>query len=245
LPRLYFTKAALETRIGRLYIRYKGKHLVGPNPLHPQRGFMSIKANVYDFFAYTIPGGFILLTTLYALTIFGVLQIDFFSLAPSTAQIIIIIGLSYILGLLLEPIARLWYRLFKPKGYAELALIEFKKSHPLIHVNFEASDWNILFAYLKRQNLDIASDIERVNASSVMLRNISFGFMVLAVAELVNFYMLFLPLHLFFSIVLLVFSIIAGKESDKFAQWFFLAIFENIASQALQISDLVKCAQEA
>jgi len=206
---------------------------------------MSIKANVYDFFAYTIPGGFILFTTLYALNILGVLQIDFLSLAPSTLQIIVIIGLSYIIGLLFEPIGRLWSRLFKPKGYAELALIEFKNFHPLIHVNFEASDWTILFAYLKRQNLDVASDIERVNASSIMLRNISFGFAVLAVAETVNFSMTLLFLHLFFGVVSVVFSIIAGKESDKFAQWFFLAIFENIASQALQISDLVKSAKKS
>jgi len=204
---------------------------------------MSIKANVYDFFAYTIPGGFILLTTLYVLNIFGVLQIDFLSLAPSTAQIIVIIGLSYIIGLLFEPIGRLWSRLFKPKGYAESALIEFKKIHPSIRVNFEAADWNILFAYLKRQNLDVASDIERVNASNIMLRNISFGFIVLAIAEIINFFMALLPLHLFFGIVSVIFSIIAGKESDKFAQWFFLSIFENITSQALQISDLVKSAK--
>ena len=133
--------------------------------------------------------------------------------------------------------------MFRPKGCPELALEAFKKLHPLLHVNFEASDWNILFAYIKRQNLDIASDIERVNASSIMLRNISVGFIILAFAEIVNFSMKLLPLHLFLGIVSIAFSVVAGRESDKFAQWFFHAIFENIASQALQISDLVKFAQ--
>ena len=103
----------------------------------------------------------------------------------------------------------------------------------------------ILFAYLKRQNLDIASDIERVNASNIMLRNISLGFIVLAVTEIVNFSMTLLPLHLIIGIVSVTFSVIAGKESDKFAQWFFLAIFENVASQALQISDLAKFEKES
>ena len=56
---------------------------------------MNIKANVYDFLAYTVPGGFILLTTLYALNVFGVLQIDFLSLDPSATQIIVIIGLAF------------------------------------------------------------------------------------------------------------------------------------------------------
>jgi len=112
-------------------------------------------------------------------------------------------------------------------------------------VNFEATDWTILFATIKRQNLDIASDIERVNASSVMLRNLSFGFIVLAVVEIVYFSMSLLALHLLAGILLVVFSVIAGKESDKFAQCFFLAIFENITSQALQPSALVKSIQES
>lgn len=203
---------------------------------------MNVKANVYDFFAYTIPGGFILLAGLYAMNAFGILKIDFLALAPTTLQSIVMLGAAYIMGLLFEPIGRWWSRLFKPKGNAELALVEFKKFHPSFHIDFEAADWTILFAFLKRQNLEVASDIERVNASSIMLRNISFGFMLLAVAEITYFAKLLLPLHLFFGIAAIVLSIISGKESDKFAQWFFLAIFENITSQTLVLSDLVKSA---
>ena len=201
---------------------------------------MSIKVNAYDFFAYTIPGGLILFTILYALNIFGVIQIDFLTIVSSVGQSLIVIAASYIAGLLIEPIGKLWYRLFRPKGFPDVALVEFKKIHPSIRVNFKAEDWIILFAYIKHQNIEIASDIERVNASSVMMRNISLGFMILAVVEIVNFSLVLVPLHLVFGVVLVIFSIIAGKESDKFAQWYYFAIFETITSQTLQISDLVK-----
>jgi len=206
---------------------------------------MNIKASVYDLLAYIIPGGFLLLTTLYALNIFGVLRIDILSLAPTTAQLVVVIGFSYIIGWLFRPIGRYWSRLFKPKRDAESALIEFKKIHPSTHVNFEAADSNILFAHIKRQNKDIASDIEGLNASSLMLRHISVGLIILAVVEIANFSVTLSPQHLFFGLVSVVFSILAGKESNQFAQWYFHAIFENIVAQALQLPDPVESVKES
>ena len=73
---------------------------------------MNIKVSVYDFFAYTISGGLILFTAVYALDIFGVLQIDLLSLTPSAGQSAILIAVAYIIGLLFEPIGKLWHRLF-------------------------------------------------------------------------------------------------------------------------------------
>ena len=205
---------------------------------------MNIKASVYDLLAYIIPGGFIVLITLYALNVFGVLRIDILSLTPSAAQLVVVIGFSYLIGWLFRPIGRYWSRWFKPKHDAESALIEFKNSHPLTHVNFEAADWNILFAYIKHQNKDIASDIEGLNASSLMLRHISVGLIILAIVEIANFSITLASRHLFLGLVSVVFSILAVRESNQFAQWFFHAIFENIVAQALQIPDPLKSAKE-
>lgn len=205
---------------------------------------MNIKISVYDFFAYTIPGGLILFTTAYALIVFGIVPFDFLLLSPSLAQITVIISLAYVVGLLFDPISKFWHRLFKPKNHYEIVFEEFKKLHPLMNINFTGRDWTILLTYIKRQNLDIASEIERVNASSIMLRSVSFGLIVLAVIEIVKFSLVLAPLHLIISIFLIIFSIIAGKESVKYAQWFYLEIFENIASNTLQISELVTKKQE-
>jgi hypothetical protein len=205
---------------------------------------MNVKISVYDFFAYAIPGGLILFIIAYALIIFGLIPFDVLLLSPSLAQITVIIGLAYVIGLLFEPIGKFWYRLFRPKNYLDVALTEFKELHPLVDVNFEAIDWTILFALIKRQNLDVAADMERVNATNIMLRNISFGLITLAIIEFVKFVLVLTPLYLALSVLAILFSIIAGKESVKYAHWFYLGIFENIASQALQVSELVRIKQE-
>ena len=102
---------------------------------------MSIRISIYDFFAYTIPGSIYLFIAIYACTIFGIVHIDWLSLDLSVVQIIVIAGLAYITGLIFEPIAKLWYRLFKPRNFADTVLKEFKHLHPSLEVRFRAADW--------------------------------------------------------------------------------------------------------
>jgi cell division protein FtsW (lipid II flippase) len=90
----------------------------------------------------------------------------------------------------------------------------------------------------------MAAEAERVNATNILLRNTSFMLIVLAVIELVKFSVQFEFLHLIISVLLIIFSIVAGREAVKFAQWFYIGIFENILSTALELSKLVSIKQE-
>lgn len=205
---------------------------------------MNIKISIYDFFAYTIPGILLLFSIAYTLVIFGFLPVDVFLFAPSITQAVIIIGLAYIVGLLFEPFGRIWYSLFRPKNHSEVVLEELRKRFPLYDVKFRGKDWTVLLAHIRRENPDIASEAERVNATNILLRNVSFGLILLAIIELVKFSVQSEFLHLIISVLLVAFSIIAGKEAVKFAQWFYLGIFENILSTALQLSKLVTIKEE-
>jgi hypothetical protein len=107
---------------------------------------MNIRISIYDFFAYTIPGGVYLFIGLYVLSQFGILNFDFLSFNPSFFQLVIIAGSAYILGMLMEPIAKVWYGLFKPKDFPEKVLKGFQENRPHIEVKFKATDWPILMA---------------------------------------------------------------------------------------------------
>ena len=200
---------------------------------------MNIKISVYDFFAYTIPGFIILFTILYAYTIFGSIQIDFLSINPSIAQIAVLLGVCYIIGLVFDSTGKLWYRVFKPMNFPNLVLTEFKQSHPALEIKFQAADWPILLAYIKYQNIDVVTDIERMNASNIMLRNVSVAFIGLSLVQIVKFIQVLSMPYLVIGIAFIVSAVILGKESVKYARWFYLGIFEAIAANSLNVSDLL------
>jgi hypothetical protein len=205
---------------------------------------MNIRIGIYDFFAYAIPGGLYLFIVVYACTIFVIVQVDWLSFDLSAIQIVVVAGIAYIFGMILEPIAKLWYRLFKPKDFPDLALEQFKQFHPSLEIKFQSVDWPILLAYIRRESIDIATEIERVNASNIMRRSISFGLMILSLVQIAQFAHTLFASHLILSVIFAVSSVIAGKESVKFARWFYFGIFEAMASRSLQVSSLVEHKQQ-
>ena len=207
---------------------------------------MSVTISIYDFFAYTIPGALYLFTLLHACTVFGFSELDWSSLDLSLVQVIIATGLAYILGLIFDPLARLVYeRVFKRKSLRELAFQEFQQRHSSLETRMQSQDWPVLLTYIKRESIDLALDIERHMASSIMLRNVSLGLISLSLVELVQFALTLWFPHLLVAIATAVSSFVAGKESRKYGGWFFSSIFQAIASHSLQVSSLIEWRQES
>ena len=208
---------------------------------------MSIKIGIYDFFAYTIPGVFYLFTIAYLCTIFGLVAIDVQSLDNlSTLQVLVLAILAYIIGMIFDPITNLWCRFFKPTNMSKVVLDEFKERHTDLEIKFQARDWPVLLAYLKQENVDITTDIERHNATNIMLRNISFNLIVLSIIQVIQYIQTsFLVLNLILCLALLVSSIIAGREGAKRSRWFYSTIYEAIAARSLESSDLLVRKQKA
>jgi len=203
---------------------------------------MSVRIGIYDFFAYTIPGSLYLTTIAYLCSTLGLIQIDSQVLsALSTLQVILLAILAYTIGLVLDPIAKQWYRLFKPKDLSKTVLDEFKQAHPELNVKFGTNDWPIIFAYLRQESDEIAHNIERLNATNIMLRNLSFNLVILSAIQMVrllqaNFYVL----DVILLAVFVVLSLISGRESVRFARWFYSGQYQAIAAQSLKASDWVE-----
>jgi len=206
---------------------------------------MGASPKVRKYSAYTIPGGVYLFIGLYALSQLGILNFDFVSFNPSFFQLVIIAGSAYILGMLMEPIAKLWYGLFKPKDFPEKVLKGFQENRPHIEVKFKATDWPILMAYIRRENMEMAEYIERDNASNLMLRSLSFALFIFAIVQAIEFAISLAILHLIAGVLSGFFSIVAVKFSLKFASWFYLLIYEVTTARVLPGLDKVTLRDKA
>ena len=199
---------------------------------------MSLRVGVYDFFAYTLPGALYLAVIVRLLVVLDVVAIDLQSVDLSIPDVIVLAGLSYVAGLVFDPLPnRVWYRFFRPPDVASIRLDRFKQKHPCLKVKFEANEWPILLQRIKRESVDVALDIEKFNAMSKMLKNVSFGLLVLGVIEVVTALRGGWP-SLVLAIVFLGLSVAAGKESSKFNSWFYTATYETTIASGLEARDL-------
>ena len=200
---------------------------------------MNIRLSIYDFFAYTIPGGMYLFVIAYICFLFDILHIDLSTFAPSFFQSLLIAGIAYVLGVVFEPVAKAWYKLFKPKNFPEKALQKFQEGKPHIAVNFQATDWPILLAYIRRENMELAEYIERDNAYNLMLRSLSLGLLLLGITQITQFAITLSVVHIVFGIALLLASALSLKLSLTFAIWFYLLIYETTTARTLPGLDKV------
>ena len=83
----------------------------------------------------------------------------------------------------------------------------------------------------------MAKDVEHLNVQQIMLRNISFGFFIIAAILLFEFvYKNYSLIYLFFAIPSLMISIITAKQAVKFKIWFYKALFQAFTGLILKKS---------
>jgi len=225
--------------VGLPALRWRlNRRAVSPPKTNMQQGreiVMTIRIGIYDFFAYTIPGAVYLSAVVYLLHTFQVVSIDFAFADLSIIHIVVVAFLSYITGFIFDPIPTpLWERLFGLKDTSEKVLDKFKQDHPCLDIKFRGSAWPILLAYIRRESVDVASDIEKFNAIAKMFKNVSFGFFVFSVIWIIQALRTNLwPLILALTFLLL--SLVAARQGAKFKRWFYSMIYEATVASSLEI----------
>ena len=197
---------------------------------------MSIAIGIYEVFSYTIPGFIYLYGGYQILSAFGII-----SFSPNFSEantLFIILIISFVLGIILNPISRIWYKLFQPKNIENDVLEGLKSNYPEIEINFKASQWPVIFAHIKNKNIELTNWIDRIKAFSIMLRSLSLGLMLLAVAELINVIVYHARIqNIIWLILLIILILLSGYQSIRFNRWFYLNIFEFAISKIFKISD--------
>jgi hypothetical protein len=159
-------------------------------------------------------------------------------------QILLLALSAYVLGQILDSLAsNILPRIFPLEGSKDKAEAAFKRfkarSGDKIVANIELTDWPILYMYIKQRNENVAERVDNFNAQGIMLRNISFALLILALGLLI-LQIVDSSLATFVgSILSLLLAILAYKRSVRIATWFYSSIYEAIVAYSLDVSQLM------
>ena len=199
---------------------------------------MSLALGIYDVFSYMIPGGLYLFVFIYAAGWLKTIQ----QINVGIWQGILFLGVAYITGVLFDPLAtKVWYyRFFALKDLHSAMLKKLKQNNPNLEISFDEKQWAVIMSYVAIR--DGGEDhVERYSTLKIMLRNISFGLLIFATVQLVQF---FVNQYNIWNILICIssffFSIIAGIESRKFDQWAISKAFETFVAEAIDPKSFVK-----
>lgn len=203
---------------------------------------MSIAIGIYDFFAYTLPGGFYLFLVIYGCSLFGIITFDYQALNDVKSPVVFVaLASAYILGLLLDPLARYWSRVFIKPGVREAMLERYRQAYPDLEFNLKIGDRPMLMAYFRSEDKELVSQLERSNVLRMMLRNFSLSFVLFAVINIVAYITRSNQISLLLlGAVFIIAAVVAGLESVKFGNWFHESFYQVVIASALEASDWVE-----
>lgn len=203
---------------------------------------MSIKIGVHDFFAYTIPGVVYLLVFAIQAHIFGLATFDLSTLELSLGLILGVTLIAYLVGQLLDTVSsNVLPRIYDPKGgkgtNLERALQKLRNDYgDRLTANVQLRDWPVLYMYVKQRNENVTERIDGFNAQGIMLRNVSLALLLLAIGLLLRQLVALSFQQFLFSIVSLVFSVIAFRRARRVGGWFYSSIYEAAIAYSLDVS---------
>ncbi|MEW6403927.1 MAG: hypothetical protein AB1649_19200 [Chloroflexota bacterium] len=203
---------------------------------------MSIRLGIYEVFSRIIPGGFYIAAIVQLLTTLGIIAVDWqtisdLSLGASVAFVVV----AYVLGGALDNVSLVFFRLFKRPGLSGRSFREFKEHNK--HrwtIDFEDQDWPILLAFIRTKNLDLAGEIDRQNALSIMLRNVGLGLLLMITNCVIEFFLSQDWLFVLAAVLLLIVAVLIMREAVKFRKWFYSTILETVLAYRLDLENSIK-----
>lgn len=188
---------------------------------------MSVSIGIFDLYSFMIPGLLYLFVLNETARVMKLGYFDFSQLKDNLWLGVGILAIAYIFGHTLSSLTfRIWFRLFYRHERSQRAYEKFKESNP--DVNYRHESWGILMAVIRRDNPDIAQRIEKNIVDAIMFRNVSFGFMLFAVVQLITGFSTVFSVTIIAAIILAsLMSGLAIRQSNKYDSWFFNSIFEH------------------
>lgn len=203
---------------------------------------MSINLGIYDFFAYLVPG------FLYLFLIndfFARMGWASYDLAQANQQIGIgtigaVVLAAYIVGHLFDFFAHWFcYSLLTRKSMAETALEQIKRQYPALKIAFEPKDYHLLFVLLRQRNPQYTQTLDRFEANSILLKNVSFAAVLFVLGRAILLFTGFSLPDLLLLLAGLLASWLAFRGSKMYHGWFFLDVFEATLDYGTSIRDVL------
>lgn len=203
---------------------------------------MNLRLGIYEIFSRIVPGGIYLIAILQFLVIVDLVHIDWqtinnISLVVSLALIVI----CYILGEAFDRIAMVWLRLFRKRGFSNRAFAKYKARYDdRWEINLKDNEWRILWAHIRIKDIELADEIDRHNALSIMLRNASFGLLLMTINSLIFSVVSRNIIYVVIGVIVFLISILIIRESTKFREWFLNEIFETTIAYRVTLEEIIK-----
>ena len=189
---------------------------------------MSITLGLYDLFANIIPGFIYLFVFNEMLRELGFANVDVAKIDNLTYFLLLGL-LAYLVGHNMDYLSyRLWVRLFYRDYPEERAYKQFRTVYPELKIQFTPRQSSMLFGAIKYRKSEVANDIEKNKVICIMLRNISFAFILFSLLQAYIFLTNgFYLLNLIIAIASLIASIITLRRADLFNVLYYRLVFEN------------------
>ena len=202
---------------------------------------MNIGLGVYDIFSRIVPGGFYLLVFYQIAVALRLIKFDLkilneIGIVPSIGLILV----AYIVGAGLDSVGSAWHRIFKKRGMSGRVLQKFREENTDWEFYFQDKDWPILRAYIRLHNPDVANVIDRNNAISIMLRNISLGLVLLSITEVVQLVNSMDWIHILLIALFAFLSFQIAIQARELRDWFYSGVFQTIIAYRLDLAERVK-----
>jgi hypothetical protein len=203
---------------------------------------MNIRLGIYEIFSRIVPGGVYMAAILQLGIVLHLVTLDWQIIKdiPLIASLGLIV-VAYIIAAALNPYSFAWVRLFRVQGSSEPALTSFKKKYQDDwDINIEDKDWPVLLALIRTKDLELAGEVERHLALSIMMRNVSLGMGMMALNFLIAFAVDRHLQDVLAAVVTFVLSILVLRESSKFRLWYYNAIIETTMAYRINLETMLK-----
>lgn len=203
---------------------------------------MNIRLGIYEVFARIVPGGLYLVAILQFLLTFRIVEFDWQSINElSLAASLGLIVAAYILGGAFDTLAIALFHLFKKRNISGRILDRFRKDYQdRWQIDFKDYDWPLLLAFIRTKNLELAGELDRHNALSIMLRNVSLGLLFLATNSVIQFFLFRNAANIYISLFLLLLSMLILREAMKFRGWFYEGIYQTVLAYRLDLETAIQ-----
>ena len=203
---------------------------------------MSIRLGAYEIFSRIVPGGLYIAAACHLLVILGLLKIDLAFI--NDLSLVISIGLllgAYTIGGAFDRPALAWFRIFVKRGIHLRIFTKFAQSlRARWQVEFTGDDWPILLALIRTRDLELAAEIDRHNAVSIMLRSVSLGLMLLGANSLIQALLTRQWAYLLVMLGMVGISLLVIKEALKFREMFYETIYQTILAYRIDLEAIVR-----
>src|SRR5512145_188075 len=202
---------------------------------------MNLRLGIYEIFSRIVPGGLYIVAVAQFLSVFGIIKFDL--QVFNNLSIAVLIGLivaAYILGEAFDNLSLIFFRLFQKKGVSSRTFAQFKKTYQdRWQIDFSDNDWSLLLAFIRTKNLELAGELERYNAISIMLRNISLGLLFMVIGSLMQLFISHNWVNAYAAFLVLILSMLMIRESMRFRRWFYTRVYETTLAYRIDLETAI------